>query len=184
MPAVAAPDRGGPAGAKGACAVTVRETRGRVRGEPVWLRWATQGVPGGGVAEYGAPPRPRPLGRLFRAPRWRRRGAPASVQGGGEAGVGHKRRVRRGGVAGNGAPPAVPCRGGCPARPAAGESPRGAAERRRGGRRGVPPSVQGPKKMGQAGPTGAVGAAVDYRPLPYPLSPPQIEGVPPPTSIP
>jgi len=103
-PAVAAPDRGGPAGAKGARAVTVRGTRGRFRGACVTEVGHKSRARGG--APGMAPPGP-PLGRVSRAPRWRsypggagtegrhwrRRGAPGSVQGGGVAGVGHTGRA-------------------------------------------------------------------------------------------
>ena len=74
--AVAAPDRGGPAGAKGARTVTAWGTRGRVMGA-VWLRWATQAVPGGhrvwrlpsGAAVSRAPLEESPRGARGATPR-------------------------------------------------------------------------------------------------------------------
>jgi len=74
-PAVAAPERGGPAGAKGARAATAWGSRGRVRGA-VWLGWATQAVPGGRRVW-----RPPPLGRMSRAPRRRNRPGGGALYG-------------------------------------------------------------------------------------------------------
>ena len=152
----AAPDRGRPAGAKGARAGTVRGTRGRVRGACVAGVGHTSRASG---APGMAPPSPSgavvtraPLENLSRGGaerrHRRRRGAPASVQGGGVAGVGHTGRAVGG--AGYASPPlrllarAPRWRG----------HPGGGAERRRGRRRGAPASVQGPIKTGQDWPTG------------------------------
>jgi len=76
---------------------------------------------GGGVSGYSAPPGPPP-GRLFRAPRWRRRGAPVSVQGGGAAGAG---RAGRAAGAPGVAPPSPPPAGAAVTRARLGDSSRG-----------------------------------------------------------
>jgi len=131
--AMAAPDRGGVA----------RRGQGGMRRHRAWDMGACEGGLcgrggphqagqewGGGLVEYGAAPGPLP-GRLLRAPRWRRRGAPASVQGGGVTGAGQTGRAAEApGVA----PP--PRWGGCHARPAGGviEGGRGATQREATGR--------------------------------------------------
>jgi len=95
----------------------------------VWLMWAAPGRPevGGGPPSMAPPSGPSP-GRLLRAVRWGRRGAPASVQAGGLAGAGQTGRAE-------GAPgvPPPPARwGGRHARPPGGVIQGGGAERAAG----------------------------------------------------
>jgi len=160
---------GGPAGAKGACAVTVRGTRGRVRGARVAevghkRRARREGSPG--VVPPPAPLRggsyARPAGGdgapqpVYRGAPWLRQARQAVPRG---------RQVWL--------PPPPPPSGAAVTRAPLGDSSRGGAERRRGRRRGVPASVQGAIKTGQAGPTGGGRGgrrlpAVTVPPLPPP----------------
>jgi len=150
----------GPSGPRGHAPSPCRG-HGRVSRGPMWPRFATQVVPGRGIAGYGAP-RPPSGAAVTRAPleeltrgrggtqrrRWSRRGAPASVRGGEVAGEGHAGHAA--GARGMAFCPS----GAAVTRAPLGESSREGAERRRGRRWGAPASVRWPKKTGQAGPAG------------------------------
>ena len=180
---------GGPPGPRGHAPSPCRG-HGGVSGGPVWARGATQVVPGGGERRVWRHPAPlrggccaRPAvgviqgGRGTERRRWKRRGAPASVQGGGVAGV--RQTGRAAGAPGMAPPPS----GAVVTRAPLGESSRGGAERRRGRRRGAPASVQGPIKTGQAGPTGVGRGGRRLPAVTVPPLPPKLRvSAPPPLS--
>jgi len=172
---------GWPAGANGACAVTVRGTRGRVRGACVAEVGHTRRArSGGGSPSMASPPAPlrggcytRPAGGggaplpVYRGAVWPGRASQAVPRG---------RRVWL---------PPPPLLLGRPSRaPCWGSHPGGGAEQRRWRRRGAPASVQGPIKKGQAGPTGVGRGRRRLRAVTVPPLPPPSWECRPLTSIP
>jgi len=124
---------GGPPGPRGH-APSPCGGHGGVSGGPVSPMWATAGRPGvGGGPPSMAPPSGPSPGRLFRAVRWERRGALASVQGGGVAGAGQTGRAE--GVLGVAPPPPA---GVAVTRVPLGESSMGGGAERAAGADGAP----------------------------------------------